>query len=273
MSRKSGYSYRSRRGGPTIKTKEELMLMEDSCRIVAETLMLCGKYVKPGMELIEIDKIAEDYIRSKGGRPAFKGYQVDDKFFPNTLCMSIDDEVVHGIPGDRKLEEGQIISLDCGCEKKGYFGDSAVTYAVGNVSEEKLHLMKITEEALMEGIKQALPRKKVFDIARSVQEYVEKNGYSVTRELVGHGIGSSLHEDPHIPNFVPPLLVRSQYPNVKFEQGMTIAIEPMVHAGTKEIITDSDGWTVRTRDGSPAAHFEHTVIINEKEAIILTQRD
>eukprot|EP01156_Anaeramoeba_ignava_P002205 Anaeramoba_ignava/a217803_42.p2 GENE.a217803_42~~a217803_42.p2 ORF type:complete len:272 (+),score=-20.09 a217803_42:401-1216(+) len=258
---------------PYVKTETELSLIEESCRIVAEALTLCGKYVKPGMALIEIDKIAEDYILSKGGRPAFKGYQVDDKIFPNTLCMSVDDEVVHGIPGDRILEEGQIVSIDCGCEKKGYYGDSAVTYGVGKISEEKIRLMEVTNESLMQGIMNALPGNKVYDISRNVQSYVEKFGYSVTRELVGHGIGSNLHEEPPVPNFVPPLLHRSQYPNWKLQQGMTIAIEPMVHAGRKEIITGRDGWTIRTADGKPAAHFEHTVIVNKDKAIILTERD
>ncbi len=256
-----------------IKTDSELGLIEKACRIVAETLVLVGKHVKPGIETIELDRIAEDYIRSKDARPAFKGYQVDDKFFPNTLCISIDEEVVHGIPGSRKLEEGMIVSIDCGCEKEGYFGDSAVTFAVGEISEEKKKLMKVTEEALMQGIAQALPRNKVYDISRAVQTYVEKFGFSVTRELVGHGVGKNLHEEPPIPNFVPPLLNRAQYPNMKLFKNMTLAIEPMVHAGRKEIRVAHDGWTVFTLDKKPAAHFEHTIIVDEGEPKILTLRD
>jgi methionyl aminopeptidase len=258
---------------PYVKTQKEIDLIEVSCRVVAETLMLCKKYMVPGTELIEIDQMAEDYIRSKGGRPAFKGYEVDGLVFPHTLCMSVDEEVVHGMPSGRILKEGMIISIDCGCEKDGYYGDSAVTYAVGEISEEKKNLMKVTEESLMLGIAKAITNNKVFDISRAVQEHVEANGYSVTRELVGHGIGRELHEEPPIPNFVPPLLYRSRYPNVKFQKGHAIAIEPMVHAGGKAVRTASDGWTVYTADRSPAAHFEHTVIIDDDKPIIMTQRD
>ena len=256
-----------------IKTQNEIELMEKACRIVADTLVLCGKYVKAGVETLEIDRIAEDYILSKGARPAFKGYEVDGKKFPNTLCMSIDSQIVHGIPGHRALKEGEIVSIDCGAELNGYFGDSAVTYAVGRTSDENLNLMKITEESLMLGIEQAVPKKKVYDIARAIQEYVEQKGYSVTRELVGHGIGTHLHEDPPVPNFVPPLLHRQQYPNLKLEKGMALAIEPMVHAGKKEVRTAGDGWTVFTADGRPAAHFEHTVIVDNGRPLILTLRN
>jgi methionyl aminopeptidase len=258
---------------PYVKTENEISLIEKSCRIVAETLVLLHKYIKPGIETIELDKIAEDYILSNGGKPAFKGYEVDGKYFPATLCISIDDEIVHGIPGARKLVEGQIVSLDCGCQKDGYYGDSAVTYPVGNISDEKQKLMKVTRESLMLGIEQAIPRNKVYDISRAVQEYVEKNGFSVTRELVGHGIGKHLHEEPPVPNFVPPLLHRSRYPNLKLEKGMALAIEPMVHAGTKAVRTARDGWTVFTADGKPAAHFEHTVIIDNGKPRVLTLRD
>ena len=258
---------------PYIKTENEISKIEKSCRIVAETLTLIEKYMAPGTETLEIDRIAEDYILSKGAKPAFKGYVVDGKKFPYTLCISINDEVVHGMPGRRKLEEGQIVSVDCGAELDGYFGDSAVTYAVGNVSEEKLKLMSSTKEALMLGIEKAVSKNKVYDISRAVQEFVEMRGYSVTRELVGHGIGKNLHEEPPVPNFVPPLLHRSKYPNIKLEKGMALAIEPMVHAGTKFVRTESDGWTVRTVDGKPAAHFEHTVIVEDKYPLILTVRD
>ncbi|MBI5326415.1 MAG: type I methionyl aminopeptidase, partial [Ignavibacteriae bacterium] len=254
---------------PYIKTENEISKIEKSCRIVAETLILLEKYMQPGTETLEIDKIAEEFILSKGAKPAFKGYIVDGKKFPYTLCISINDEVVHGMPGRRKLQEGQIVSVDCGAELDGYFGDSAVTYAIGNVSEEKTRLMKATQDALMLGIKQAISYNKVYDISRAVQEFVESKGYSVTRELVGHGIGKHLHEEPPVPNFVPPLLHRSKYPNVKLEKGMALAIEPMVHAGTKLVKTESDGWTVRTVDGKPAAHYEHTVIVDDSYPLIL----
>ncbi len=256
-----------------IKIQSEISLIEKSCRIVAETLTLVGKHVKAGVETQELDKIAEDYIRSHNGRPAFKGYRVENLVFPGTLCISINDEIVHGIPSRRRLKEGDIVSVDCGCEKDGYYGDSAVTFAVGEIDEKKKRLMKITQEALFVGIEQAKNRNKVYDISRAVQDYVEKNGYSITRELVGHGIGKKLHEEPPVPNFVPPLLHRSQYPNMKLLNGMTIAIEPMVHAGKKEVKTGSDGWLVSTADGSPAAHFEHTVLIDNGKAKILTLRD
>ncbi len=256
-----------------VKKDSEIALIEKACRIVADTLTLVGKSVKAGIETIELDKIAEDYIRSHNARPAFKGYQVEDKFFPNTLCMSVNEEIVHGIPGKRKLEEGDIVSIDCGCEKDGYFGDSAATFAVGEIDDEKKQLMIVTEEALFKGLEQAVDKGKLFDISRAVQEHVEKHGYSVTRELSGHGIGKKLHEEPSIPNFVPPLLHRSRFPNVKLHKGMALAIEPMVHAGSREIKTLSDGWTVITADGKPAAHFEHTVIVDAGEPKILTLRN
>jgi methionyl aminopeptidase len=258
---------------PYIKTESEIVLLEKAARIVAETLSLVGKYIKPGISTLELDQIAEDYIRIKGAKPAFKGYEVEGKIFPNSLCISIDEEVVHGIPSDRKLEEGQIVSVDCGTELNGYFGDSAMTYAVGLIDAKKQLLMKVTEESLMLAIEQAVEKNKVFDISRAVQNHVEKHGFSVTRELVGHGIGRDLHEEPPVPNFVPPLLHRSQYPNVKLLNGMVIAIEPMVHLGRKEIKTARDGWTIVTADKSPAAHFEHTVVINNNKALILTLRD
>lgn len=258
---------------PFIKTESEIGKLEKAARIVAETLTLLGKYIKPGITTLELDQIAEDYIKSKGAKPAFKGYEVERKIFPNTLCISIDDEVVHGIPSERKLIEGEIVSIDCGTELNGYFGDSAITYPVGQISAKKQLLMKITEESLMLGIEQAVERNKVFDISKAVQMHVEKHGFSVTRELVGHGIGKHLHEEPPVPNFIPPLLHRSQYPNVKLINGMALAIEPMVHAGAKEIKTAKDGWTIVTADHSPAAHFEHTVIINNDRALILTLRD
>jgi len=258
---------------PAIRSTEEIGKIERACRIVAETLGLLEKYVKPGVETIELDKIAEDYIRSKNGHPAFKGYRVDDKYFPNTLCISVNEEVVHGIPGSRALKDGDIVSLDCGARLDGYYGDSAVTYPVGTISDEIQKLLRVTQESLMLGIEQAIDRNKVYDISRAVQTHCENNGFSLTRELVGHGIGKNLHEEPPIPNFVPPLLHRTRFPNVKLYEGMGIAIEPMVHAGGYQVVTDKDGWTVRTKDGKPAAHFEHTVIVQDKYPLILTLRD
>ncbi len=258
---------------PYIKTDTEITLMEKAGRIVAEVHMLLSKYIKPGIKTIELDQIAEDYILSKNARPAFKGYIVDKRKYPNTLCISIDEEVVHGIPSERQLEEGQIVSIDCGVEKDGYYGDSAVSFPVGKISLEKQKLLEVTEQALYEGISQAIQGNKIYDISRAIQNYVEKHGFSVTRELVGHGIGKSLHEEPPVPNFVPLLLHRNRYPNVKLINGMALAIEPMVHMGAKEVITKKDYWTVCTADKSPAAHFEHTIIVNNNKPLILTMRD
>lgn len=257
-----------------IKTSEDIKKMEVPCRIVAEVLSLLEKYVKVGVETIELDKIAEDYILSNNAKPAFKGYGDPNNPFPGTLCISVDEEVVHGIPSNRKLKEGQIVSLDCGVYKNGFYGDSAVTYPVGIISDEKKKLLRVTEEALYLGIGNAITGKKVYDIAKAIQSHCESNGFSLTRELVGHGIGESLHEDPPVPNFVPALLHRTGYPNTKLISGIGIAIEPMVHLGKKEVVfDDEDGWTVTTKDKSPAAHFEHTVIVQDNKPLILTLRN
>lgn len=255
-----------------VKTNEEIRLIERACRIVAETLSLLEKYVQPGIETIELDRIAEDYILSKEAKPAFKGYRVDNREYPFTLCISIDEEVVHGLPSSRKLQPGEIVSIDCGVQKDGYFGDSAVTYPVGQISSEKQKLLNVTARALELGIEQAIEGNRVYDISRAIQTYVEANGFSVTRELVGHGVGRRLHEEPPIPNFVPLLLHRKQYPNIKLVENMTLAIEPMVHQGKYMVQTKDDGWTVYTSDGSPAAHFEHTVVVAKDTPIVLTYR-
>ncbi len=258
---------------PYIKTNAEVIALEKACRIVAETFNTIAKYMKPGVSTLLLDKIAEDYILSHNAKPAFKGYKVDRKAFPNTLCISINEEVVHGIPSERQLQEGDIVSVDCGAEIGGYFGDSAVTYAIGAISREKQMLMKVTEEALFKGIEQAIDGNKLYDVSKAIQSHAESNGFSLTRELVGHGIGKELHEEPAVPNFVPPLLQRKRFPNVKLLSNMAIAIEPMVHAGRQQVKTLRDGWTYVTADGSPAAHFEHTVIIDKGKANILTLRD
>jgi methionyl aminopeptidase len=270
--KKKNYRYR-KTATSNIKTLEELKGIEKACRIVAETLTLVGKHVKPGVETIELDRIAEENIRSKGARPAFKGYGDRKNPFPGTLCISIDDVVVHGIPGNRKLKTGEIVSIDCGAELDGFFGDSAVTFAVGEISDDKIRLMKVTNESLAIGIEQAVAGNKVYDISRAIQNYAESFGYTLTRELFGHGVGKKLHEEPSIPNFVPSLLNRNSFPNVKLFDNMTLAIEPMVHAGSQTVYTDDDGWTVHTADGMPAAHFEHTVVVKNGKAEILTLRD
>ncbi len=251
-------------------TATELHLLEAACRVVAGTFEMLAKYIEPGRQTLELDRIAEDYIRSHQAEPAFKGYKVGNLIYPYTLCISVNDAVVHGLPGTYRLQEGDIVSIDCGCRKAGFYGDAAYTFAVGKISEEKQRLLDVTEKALWRGIEQAVSRHKVYHISRAIQEYVEAHGFSVVRELVGHGIGRRLHDDPPIPNFVPPLLHRSQFPNVKLRAGQALAIEPMVNAGTPDVRTDADGWTIRTADGKPSAHFEHTVVVQDKEPLVLT---
>ncbi len=247
-----------------IKTKKEIDFIRESCQIVAETLQLCKSYVKPGITTLELDRIAEDYIRSQGAVPAFKGYsQGDAEGFPGTICASVNEEVVHGIPSDRVLQNGDIISIDVGAVKNHYFGDAALTVAVGEISDEKRRLMKVTEEALYKGIEAAVVGNRIGDISAAVQQHVEANGYSIVRELTGHGVGRFLHEDPQIPNF------GRRGTGAKIKNGMTIAIEPMVNAGEHYVRVADDGWTVYAADLKPSAHFEHSIaIINGKPEIL-----
>jgi methionyl aminopeptidase len=253
-----------------VHSADDIRKIEAACRVVADTLQLVGKHVAPGITTRELDAIAEDYIKTTGGVPAFKGYRVDDRVFPSTLCISIDEEVVHGMPGTRKLKEGQIVSVDCGVKLDGFFGDSAYSFAVGELSLDKQRLLDVTKESLRLGIEEAKEGNRVHDIGRAVQSHVEKNGFSVVRELVGHGIGRNLHEEPPVPNFVPGLLHRSRYPNVRLKNGLAIAIEPMVNLGIFQVHTASDGWTIYAADGKPSAHFEHTVVIDGDTPKVLT---
>ena len=249
-----------------LKTKREIELIRESCRIVAEVLKLIGSQIKQGVTTLALDKLAEDYIRSFGGVPAFKGYgSQKNNLFPATLCTSIDAEVVHGIPGKRALKEGEIISIDVGVKKSGYYGDGAWSFAVGPVSAEKQRLLDVTRESLCKGIEKATVGNRVHDISAAVQSHVEANGFSVVRELVGHGVGKELHEPPNVPNFGKP----GTGPELK--QGMTLAIEPMVNLGSYQVMIQPDGWTVVTRDGLPSAHFEHTIAIVDSVPEILTQ--
>lgn len=248
-----------------IKSKKEIDYIRESCRIVAETLQLLKSNVRPGITTLELDKIAEDYIRSNDAIPAFKGYsQGGAPGFPGSVCSSVDDEVVHGIPGQRVLKDGEIVSLDIGVLKNGYFGDAALTVAVGNISADNKKLMDVTERSLQLGIEQAVAGNKVHDISYAVQTYVEANGFSVVRDLCGHGVGKFLHEDPSVPNF------GKKGTGPKLKNGMTLAIEPMVNAGKYDVITAADGWTIITADGSTSAHFEHTILINNNSPEILT---
>ena len=249
----------------TIKSLHEIELMRESCGIVAEVLRLLKEHVRPGVTTKELDSIAEEFIRSRGGEPAFKGYGTDKKnLYPATLCTSIDDEVVHGIPKNRKLREGEIISLDVGVKKNQFYGDGAWTFHVGTVSKEKERLMSVSEESLYKGIQQAKAGNHVHDISAVVQSHVEQAGFSVVRDLVGHGVGRQLHEEPAVPNF------GTAGTGAVLQSAMTIAIEPMVNFGTYRVLVDADGWTIRTADGRPSAHFEHTVLITENSPEILT---
>lgn len=249
-----------------IKTKKEIDLIRESSRLVAETLQLLKRNVRPGVSTKELDQIAEDYILSNNGIAAFKGYSQGGGSinYPGAICASIDEQVVHGIPGNRILKEGEIISLDVGVKKSGYYGDAALTVAVGNISEEKQKLMDVTEKSLYLGIEQAIENNKIYDISAAVQKYVEANGFSVVRDLCGHGVGKHLHEDPSIPNF------GKEGTGPKLKNGMTIAIEPMVNLGQYEVRTLFDGWTVVAADGLPSAHFEHTILISNGQPEILT---
>jgi methionyl aminopeptidase len=248
-----------------IKTKKEIDFIKEICRIVAETLRLVGSKAKTGVTTLELDKIAEDYIRSNSAIPAFKGYsQGGLPGFPGSICTSLNDAVVHGIPGSVKLQEGDIISLDVGVLKNNYYGDAAITVAVGKISDAKKKLLEVTEKSLYLGIDQARNGNRVHDISSAVQEYVEQNGFSVVRDLCGHGVGKFLHEDPAVPNF------GKKGTGSKLKDGMTIAIEPMVNAGNYDVKTASDGWIVLTSDGSPSAHFEHTILVMDNSPEILT---
>jgi methionyl aminopeptidase len=248
-----------------IKTQKEIDFIRESCRIVAETLRLVKSNVRVGVTTFELDRIAEDYIKSNNAIPAFKGYsQGGLPGFPGSVCTSLNDAVVHGIPGQIRLEEGDIISLDVGVLKNNYYGDAAITVAVGKISDEKKMLMEVTEKSLQLGIEQAKNGNRVHDISAAVQDYVEQNGFSIVRDLCGHGVGKFLHEDPSVPNF------GKRGTGSKLKRGMTIAIEPMVNAGGFEVITSPDGWTVITADGSPSAHFEHTILILDNSPEILT---
>jgi methionyl aminopeptidase len=248
-----------------IKTKKEIDYIRESCKIVAETLQLLKSNVRVGIATIELDKIAEDYIRSNNAVPAFKGYsQGGAPGFPGSICSSVDDEVVHGIPGNRVLKDGEIISIDIGVLKNNFYGDAALTVPVGEISFEKRKLLEVTEQSLHLGIGQAISGNKVNDISNAVQTYVEANGFSIVRDLCGHGVGKYLHEAPSIPNF------GKKGTGPKLKNRMTLAIEPMVNAGKYVVITANDGWTILTADGSTSAHFEHTILVNDKIPEILT---
>ncbi|MCQ2450693.1 MAG: type I methionyl aminopeptidase [Clostridia bacterium] len=247
-----------------LKTERELSIMREACKISAQALKLVGSAVEPGITTGELDEMAEKFIRSKGAVPNFKNYQG----YPATACISINNEVIHGIPSkNRKICAGDIVSVDLGAKFEGYHGDNAATFACGDVSPEAKRLMDVTKQSLFKGIAAARPGSRIGDISFAVQQYVEKNGFSVVRDFVGHGIGTEMHEPPEVPNFGTPGR------GIRLLPGMTIAIEPMVNAGKYGVSVQPDGWTVLTRDGSLSAHFEHTVVITKDGAKIMTDPD
>ena len=243
-----------------LKTDEEIELLRESNLLVGMTLGELAKWIAPGITTLKLDKIAEEFIRDHGAVPGFLVYGG----FPNTLCVSVNEQIVHGIPSNYELKDGDIVSIDCGTVKNGFNGDSAYTFCVGEVAYDVRRLLKTTKESLYLGIEQAVEGKRVGDISNAVQTYCEKKGYSVVRELCGHGVGKRLHEDPEVPNYgrrgCGPLL----------KSGMVIAIEPMINLGSRNIVIERDGWTTRTRDRKPSAHFEHTVAVREGKADILS---
>ena len=244
----------------SVRSNREIEHISESAQIVADTLDMLTEKVESGISLMELDTLAEEFIRSRDAIPAFKGYMG----FPATLCISVDDEVVHGIPSNKILNNGQIVGIDCGALKNGYYGDSARTFPVGDISDQDKKLIEITQEALYLGIDEAVPGNYVSDIGHAIQKFVEPKGYSIVRELVGHGIGTNLHEDPQVPNYGDPGM------GVKLKEGMCLAIEPTINRGGKEVYTLDDGWTIKTKDGFNSAHFEHTIAIRKDGPEVLS---
>jgi methionyl aminopeptidase len=243
-----------------IKTSEEVELLRKSNLLVSMTLGEVAKYIRPGITTLSLDTIAEKFILDNGGKPAFKGYNG----FPKTLCTSVNEEVVHGIPSGYILKEGDVISIDCGVLMNGYYGDSAYTFAVGEIDEKVRKLLDVTKASLEEGVKEAIAGNRVGDISFAVQSLAENAGFSVVRELVGHGLGTKLHEAPEVPNY------GKRGSGAKMEKGLVICIEPMINMGVKETIQMSDGWTIKTSDGRPSAHFEYAVAVDKGKADVLT---
>ncbi len=245
------------------KTGEEIELIKESAQILGKAHAEVARMIKPGAKTSEMDRVAEEFIRDHGGVPSFLNYNG----FPYTLCVSPNEQVVHGFPSDRELRDGDILSIDCGVYYQGFHSDSAYTYPVGQVEEEKLQLLRVTKESLYKGIDEAVVGKRVGDISYAIQHHVEAYGYTVVRELVGHGVGRDLHEEPEVPNY------GKRGRGAKLKEGMVIAIEPMINLGKKEIVQESDGWTIRTRDRAASAHYEHTVAVRKGKAEILTTHE
>jgi len=242
------------------KTPEEIGLMKESAQILGKAHAEIANLIAPGVKTEVLDRVAESYIREHGGEPSFKGYNG----FPKTLCISVNESVVHGIPGEYTLQEGDIVSIDCGVLYKGFHSDCAYTYPVGKISDEVRQLLKVTKESLYFGIEQAVSGNRIGDISYAIQHHVENYGYSVVRELVGHGVGKQLHESPEVPNY------GKRGKGAKLKSGMVIAIEPMINLGDRRIVQEKDGWTIRTKDRMPSAHYEHTVAVMNGNPEVLT---
>jgi methionyl aminopeptidase len=242
------------------KTDEEIEKIRKSSLLVGKTLAEVAKFIKPGVKTEDLDKLAEAFIRDNDAIPAFKGYNG----FPFTLCISINEQVVHGFPGKRELKDGDIVSVDCGTIKNGYYGDSAYTFTVGEVKPEIILLLNTTKTSLYKGIENAMAGKRLGDIGFEIQSYVESFGFSVVRDLVGHGVGKNLHEKPEVPNY------GRRGSGIKLQEGLVIAIEPMINMGKYHVIQEADGWTIRTADRMPSAHFEHTIAVRKDKADILS---
>lgn len=247
-----------------LKSQREIEQMRESADLVGRTLAEVAKHIRPGVTTQALDEVGEAFIRDHGAEPAFKGYTVGRRAFPASLCISINEVVVHGIPGEHVLEEGDLVSVDCGVVLNGYYGDSAYTFAVGEISDEVAQLCRVTYESLYRGIAQAVHGRRIGDLSHAVQQHCEDHGYGVVRDLVGHGIGRRLHEDPQVPNYGQPGKGK------KLKAGMTLCIEPMVNLGTFEVTADPDGWTIRAADGTPSAHYEHMIVVRRGEAEILS---
>jgi methionyl aminopeptidase len=247
-----------------LKSQREIERLRKSADLVGQTLAAVARHIRPGVATQELDSVAEDFIRTAGAKPAFKGYRVGNRVFPSALCISVNDAVVHGIPGDTVLKEGDLVSIDCGVEMDGYYGDSAYTFTVGSVGSDARRLLRTTHDALLKGIEQAVDGNRVGDIGAAVQQHCEAEGFGVVYELVGHGIGKSLHEEPQVPNIGTPGSGR------KLKDGMTLCIEPMVNFGTARVRAEDDGWTVKTEDGSVSAHYEHMIVVRKDAPEILS---
>lgn len=242
------------------KTAEEVELVRESSLLVSKTLAEVAKVIRPGISLLALDKLAEEFIRDNGGVPAFKNYGG----FPNSLCISPNEQVVHGIPTKREIKEGDCISVDCGVLKNEFYGDSAYTFAIGEIPSATQQLLRVTKESLQKAIDKAVAGNRLGDVSSAVQEHAQRFNYGVVRELVGHGIGRSLHEKPEVPNY------GKRGAGIKLEEGLIIAIEPMINMGTAKVVSHADGWTLTTGDNKPSAHFEHTVCVGKEKADVLS---